>query len=54
MDEHNRREMTRVPLQLDLTIRSNSKAAIPGKTTDVSFKGIHIACDNPLPVGSSC
>lgn len=54
MDEHDRREMSRVPLQLDLTLQSNSKAAVPGKTTDVSLKGIHIACDNPLPVGSPC
>jgi hypothetical protein len=54
MNEHNRREMTRVPLQLDLTLQSNSKATVPGKTTDVSLKGVHITCDNPLPVGSSC
>jgi hypothetical protein len=54
MNDQDRREMTRVPLQLDLTLRSNSKSAVPATTTDVSLKGIHIACDNPLPVGSSC
>ncbi len=54
MNENERREMTRVPLQLDLTLQSPNKPAVPGKSTDVSLKGIHIACDNPLPVGSAC
>ena len=54
MDERNRREMTRVPLRLDVILRSKSSPAMPGKTTDVSLKGIHIDCGNPLPVGSIC
>ena len=54
MDDSNRREMTRVPLQVGIALRSSSKPAIPGKTTDVSLKGVHIACENPLPVGSTC
>jgi hypothetical protein len=54
MDEHNRREVTRIPLRLDAILRSHSTPAVSGKTTDVSLKGIHVACDNPLPVGSVC
>lgn len=54
MDEHQRREMTRVPIQFKVTLRSPNVPAVPGKTTDISLKGLHVACDNPLPVGSSC
>ena len=54
MAEHNRREVTRIPLCLDAILRSHSTSVVSGKTTDVSLKGIHVACDNSLPVGSVC
>lgn len=54
MDASNRREMTRVPFHVSVTFQSHNKPAIPGNVTDVSLKGIHVACDNPLPVGSAC
>lgn len=54
MDERNRREMTRVPFHFAATLQSHSNPAIPGNVTDVSLKGIYVACENPLPVGSAC
>ena len=54
MNEHDRREMTRVLIQLDVILRSKSSPTMLGKTTDVSLKGIRIDCGNPLPVGSTC
>jgi len=54
MAEHNRREVTRIPLCLDAILRSHSTSVVSGKTTDVSLKGIHVACDNSLPVGPVC
>ena len=54
MDECNRREMTRVPFHFSATFQACGKPATPGIVTDVSLKGIYVACENPLPVRSIC
>lgn len=52
--KNNRREMTRVSLQVVVALKSNTKPSVSGQTTDVSLKGLHLLCHKPIPIGSQC
>ncbi len=52
----NRREFTRVPIQLEVEVTS-ALLSMPSKgcrIRDVSLNGLYLQCENPLPTGSSC
>ena len=53
-DNQSRREMTRVPLQIDTELRAQGYALTSGKTTDVSLKGLYVASQQSLPAGIAC
>jgi hypothetical protein len=53
-NEGNKREFTRVPIQLDVELSSPQPANDACQVKDVSLKGIYLLCDNPLPIGSDC
>jgi c-di-GMP-binding flagellar brake protein YcgR len=50
----NRREFTRVSVELPGEVASEDFAAIHGQSRDVSLKGIFLVCDTPLPIDSAC
>lgn len=50
----NRREFTRVPLSLEADILAGDTPILSGRTEDLSMKGLYLACDKPLPVGTVC
>ncbi len=52
--EANKREFSRVPIQLDVEILSPQPAPSSCQVKDVSLKGLYLLCANPLPVGSDC
>jgi hypothetical protein len=52
--EAEKREFSRVPIQLDVEISSPQPAPDSCHVKDVSLKGIYLLCDNPLPIGSDC
>jgi hypothetical protein len=52
----NKREFTRVPIQLDVEVTSASTPT-PQRgchIKDVSMNGLYLLCDHPLPTGSDC
>jgi hypothetical protein len=53
-NEANRREFTRVPVQVEVEVTSEKPPTVSGQATDVSLKGRYLVCDNPLPLGSDC
>jgi predicted nucleic acid-binding protein len=55
-EEINRREFTRVPIQLDVEITSPSTTTQPTDChiKDVSLNGLYLQCKNPLSTGSDC
>jgi hypothetical protein len=52
-DSQSRREMTRVPLQLETELRSEGHTPALGETTDISLKGIYVASQQSLPAGTA-
>lgn len=50
----NKREMTRVPLQIDTEVRADGYALITGTTTDLSLKGLSVASPQSLPTRTVC
>ena len=54
MQENNRREMTRIPFPLTVTIQSKSAPDISGLISNVSLKGLYISTKTTLPQGSQC
>lgn len=50
----NRREFTRVPVQVEVEVTSGPSRVFSGQTKDVSLKGLYLVCDNPFPLGSDC
>jgi len=53
-DSQSRREMTRVPLQIDTELRAEGHALALGKTTDISLKGLYVASRQSLPARATC
>ncbi len=53
-DSQNKREMTRVPLQIDTEVRADGYAPITGTTTDISLKGLSVASQQSLPTRTVC
>ena len=50
----NRREFTRVRIQLDAEISSDDKASINGVAQDLSLNGVFIPSTGKLPLGTEC
>ena len=50
----NRREFTRVRIQLDAEISSDDKASINGVAKDLSLNGVYIPSSGKLPIGTEC
>jgi hypothetical protein len=53
-DSQSRREMTRVPLQIETELRSEGHTQVVGKTTDISLKGLYVSSQQSLPAGTAC
>ena len=53
-DNPSRREMTRVPLQIETELRAEGHPLTLGKTTDISLKGLHVTSQQSLPVDATC
>ena len=53
-DGENRREFTRVRIQLDAEVDVNDKATITGVAKDLSLNGVYIPCTGMLPIGTEC
>jgi PilZ domain-containing protein len=53
-DSPSRREMTRVPLQIETELRAEGHPVTLGKTTDISLKGLHVTSQRSLPAGATC
>ncbi|NOT55964.1 MAG: PilZ domain-containing protein [Deltaproteobacteria bacterium] len=53
-DSQDKREMTRVPLQIDTELRAEGHALITGTTTDISLKGLSVASPRALPTRTAC
>ena len=53
-DSQSRREMTRVPLQIDTELRVEGHVLALGKTTDISLKGLYVASRQSLPARTTC
>jgi hypothetical protein len=50
----NRREFTRVPVQLEAEVTAQEISSVQGHSRNVSLNGVFLHCDSPLPVGTSC
>ena len=50
----NRREFTRVRIQLDAEISADDKASIGGVAQDLSLNGVYIPSTGKLPIGTEC
>ena len=50
----NRREFTRVRIQLDAEISADDKASINGVAEDLSLNGLYIPSTGKLPIGTEC
>ena len=50
----NRREFTRVRIQLDAEISADDKASIGGVAKDLSLNGVYIPSSSTLPIGTEC
>jgi len=46
---NNRRQFTRVHVQLDVSIKPSEQATINGLARDLSLKGVYIPCQTRLP-----
>jgi hypothetical protein len=53
-DNPSRREMTRVPLQIETELRVEGHPLTLGKTTDISLKGLYVTSQQSLPVDATC
>ncbi len=53
-DSMNKREMTRIPLQIDTEVRAEGHALITGATTDISLKGLSVTSQQSLPTRTVC
>ena len=53
-EEKNRREFTRARTGVTAEVCADGGAPIVSRTTDVSLKGLYLACNRGLPVGSRC
>jgi hypothetical protein len=53
-DSMNKREMTRIPLQIDTEVRAEGHALITGTTTDISLKGLSVASQQSFPTRTVC
>ena len=55
MDTHtDRREFTRVHVQMDVEVAIGEAQTVQGRMHDLSMKGLYLSCDTPLPVGAGC
>ena len=51
----NKREFTRVPVQLEVEVRSEQPVTTgPCEVKDISLRGLYLCCEHPLPLGSAC
>lgn len=50
----NRREFTRVPVQLEAEVTAQQVSSLQGHSRNVSLSGVFLHCNTPLPVGTSC
>lgn len=50
----NRREFTRVPLDLEAEIQLGPKTAVTGRTRDLSLKGVFLRCAERPALGETC
>lgn len=53
-NEENKREFSRVPLQIEVEVSPGQQPIVVSQTKDVSLKGLYLVCDSPLPLGSDC
>lgn len=49
-----RREFTRVPMELDVDLDLGPRTRVTGNSRDLSLKGVFLRCAEKLPVGSTC
>ena len=54
MDGQEKREFPRISVNISVEIVAGEKYHIKGLTKDLSVKGVFIACDNKLAVGTEC
>ncbi len=50
----NRREFTRVMLDLEAELELNSKTSVVGRTKDISLKGLFLRCAERPALGAPC
>lgn len=53
-NSQSRREMTRVPLQIETELRSEGYPPAVGKTVDISLKGLYVTSPHLWPAGTVC
>ena len=53
-DNANRREFTRVPMQVAVEITPSPSATTSYQVTDVSLNGLYLQCDKQMPLGETC
>lgn len=49
-----KREFSRVPIQIEVEISSPHPTPTSCQVKDVSLKGLYLLCTNPLPMGADC
>lgn len=52
--ESNRREFTRVPMQVAVEVTSTQGNTTTHQVKDVSLNGLYLQCKKPLPLGADC
>lgn len=52
--QQDRRECTRVRVQLEAELRTQGRRIIKGVLKDVSLNGLFLQCESDLPVGTVC
>jgi PilZ domain len=50
----NRREFTRVSVQLEAEVTAQELSSVQGHSCNVSLNGVFLHCDTPFPVGTTC
>ena len=50
----NKREFTRVRINVEVEVSSDDRASISGKVEDLSLNGAFVPCTGRLPVGTNC
>lgn len=52
--ESNRREFTRIPIQVAVEVTSIQGNTTAHQVKDVSLNGLYLQCKKPLPLGADC